>query len=74
MPDQESPAWQIEFYQDGRGLSPVEEFLKSLSVHERAEALHVIDLLQAYGLRLGMPHARPISGMWELRAGPGRLF
>jgi phage-related protein len=36
--------------------------------------VQVIDMLHDYGLHLGMPHARPIAGMWELRAGPGRFF
>ncbi len=36
--------------------------------------LRVIDLLKEFGVKLGMPHARPIAGMWELRAGAGRCF
>jgi phage-related protein len=34
----------------------------------------VLDLLQEFGPLLGMPHARPVGDLWELRAGPGRLF
>jgi phage-related protein len=71
---QDTPGWRIEFYKDRRGRLPAVDFLNSLPDRERAEALRIIDLLQLYGLSLGMPHARPIAGMWELRAGPGRFF
>lgn len=74
MPPQDQHPWVIEFYKDRRGRIPVEDFLNTLPAHERLEALRVIDLLELYGLVLGMPHARPIAGMWELRAGPGRIF
>jgi phage-related protein len=46
----------------------------SLPKKDQAEVLRVVDLLQEFGLSLGMPHARPIAGMWELRAGGGLLF
>jgi phage-related protein len=74
MPPSDQTPWVVEFYKDRRGRIPVEEFLNTLPVRERLEVLRVIDLLEVYGLALGMPHARPISGMWELRAGPGRVF
>lgn len=66
--------WRVEFYIDARGRSPVEKFLDALSVTERAEALRVLRLLREYGISLGMPHARPIGGLWELRPGPNRFF
>ena len=35
----------------------------------------VLDLLHEFGLALKLPHARPVTkGLWELRAGAGRLF
>lgn len=74
MPPQAQRSWVIQFYRDRRGRIPVEDFLNTLPERERLEALRVIDLLEIYGLTLGMPHARPIAGMWELRAGPGRVF
>lgn len=74
MPPEESGNWTVEFYQDRRGRIPVEEFLNSLPQDERSEVLRVIDLLEMHGLSIGMPHARPIAGMWELRTGPDRLF
>jgi len=66
--------WTVEFYTDVRGNSPVEEFLQSLSKRERTEAARAIELLREFGLLLGMPHARPVGGLWELRAGAGRIF
>lgn len=74
MPPQDQAPWVIQFYRDRRGRSPVEDFLSTLPERERLEALRVIDLLEEHGLTLGMPHARPIAGMWELRAGSGRVF
>ncbi len=50
------------------------EFLSGLPVQERAKIARVIDLLQEFGPLLGMPHARPVGDLWELRAGAGRLF
>ena len=74
MPPQEQIPWVVQFYKDRRGNIPVEDFLNTLPERERLEVLRVIDLLEVYGLALGMPHARPIAGMWELRAGSGRIF
>jgi phage-related protein len=70
----ELPGWTLDFYTDARGRSPVAEFLASLPVGERARCARVLALLQDFGLHLGMPHARPVGDLWELRAGAGRLF
>ena len=73
MPNAE--AWSVEFYLDDRGVSPVELYLESLQPNDRAVMLRVIKLLGAYGVQLSMPHARRVEGpLWELRAGPGRVF
>jgi phage-related protein len=74
VPTESPQAWRVEFYTDARGRSPALNFLQSLPKKEQAELLRVIDLLQEFGVQLGMPHARPIAGLWELRAGAGRLF
>jgi phage-related protein len=66
--------WRVEFYHDARGKSPVEEFLASLPARERAALFRALQLLEMLGPALGMPHARPIEGLWELRAGAGRAF
>jgi len=67
--------WRIDFYQDGRGKKPVDDFLQEQQSDTRALLLRAIDLLQRYGLTLGDPHVRLISDkLWELRAGAGRIF
>lgn len=67
--------WQIGFYEDHRGKSPVLEYLNSLPVKERARANHALKLLAEFGTHLGLPHARHIQGrLWELRPGDHRLF
>jgi phage-related protein len=66
--------WTVEFYTDARGNSPVVKFLASLPPQERAKIARVLNLLQEFGPLLGMPHARPVGDLWELRTGAGRLF
>ena len=66
--------WCVEFYTDARGHSPVLAFLDSLPGQERARVARVIALLREFGPLLGMPHARPVEGIWELRAGATRVF
>jgi phage-related protein len=73
----EERRWRIAFWTDGRGRSPVVEFLNKLAPHERAEAENAFRLLREFGRLLGMPHARAVSGhpkLWELRPGPNRIF
>ena len=78
MSEETKPAeWRIEFYATQRGKSPVEDFLDGLPVPERAKARNVLRLLKEFGILLGLPHARPISGhakLRELRGGDVRLF
>ncbi len=67
--------WQIHFYEDRRGKSPVLEFINSLSPKDRAKVNNIFRLLEEFGTNLGMPHARRIEGqLWELRPGDNRLF
>jgi phage-related protein len=71
------PGWTIEFYTDARGKSPVLEYINGLPVRERARVRNHLRLLQEFGTKLGMPHARPLTGhkrLWELRPGAIRLF
>jgi phage-related protein len=67
--------WQIYFYEDPRGKSPVLDFINSLSPMDRARVNNGLRLLEEFGIDLGMPHARRIEGrLWELRPGGNRLF
>ncbi len=79
MSEEPQPAnnWRIEFYATRRGKSPVAEFLDGLPAPERAKARNVLRLLKEFGVLLGLPHSRPISGhakLRELRGGDVRLF
>jgi hypothetical protein len=67
--------WQIRFYEEYRGRSPVLEFINRLPTRDKAKITNTLRLLEEFGTRLGMPHARPIEGkLWELRPGGNRLF
>jgi phage-related protein len=71
------PGWTIEFYTDARGKSPVLEYINGLSDRERAKVRNHMRLLQEFGIELGMPHARSLTGhkpIRELRPGAIRLF
>ena len=60
--------WEIEFYETHTGRCPVQDFIDDLDPKGQAKVLWVVDLLQKYGPRLGMPYAKHIGGeLWELR-------
>ncbi len=62
--------WKIVFYQDGKGKRPVQEFLDGLSKTARAAVLRDLDLLKEFGIKIGFPTVRPVTGvrkLWELR-------
>jgi hypothetical protein len=62
--------WQIHFYENRRGRSPVLEFINRLPAGDRAKINNTLRLLEEFGIQLGMPHARRIEGkLWELRPG-----
>ena len=50
--------WSIEYYQSGNGKYPVEEFIESLEVKSQARIARTLDLLEDFGIKLGMPYAR----------------
>jgi phage-related protein len=67
--------WEILFYQDSRGRSPVLEFINDLPIEQQAKVRNMLRLLREFGTALGMPHARHVEGkLWELRSGAVRLF
>ena len=72
----QSPSlWRVAFYKDSRGRSPIVDYLNMLPVAEQAAAQEAFSLLREFGLALGMPHAKHISGkLWELRPGANRFF
>ncbi|MDD5703212.1 MAG: type II toxin-antitoxin system RelE/ParE family toxin [Dehalococcoidales bacterium] len=61
--------WGIEYYKAASGQIPVKEFIEALNVKERAKVARTIDLLEEFGINLGMPYAEHVEGeLWELRA------
>ena len=66
-------AWTIDFYRDTEGNVPVEGFLVSLPEKDRARIAWTINLLEEYGLQLGLPYVKHLRGkLWELRIRAGR--
>jgi len=60
--------WNIEYYRSGSGRSPVEEFIDSLDTKSSASIARSLDLLEEFGINLGMPYARHLEKqLWELR-------
>jgi hypothetical protein len=62
MPDQPPSPWRIVFWKDSRGRSPIADYLNALPVAEQAAAEEAFCLLREFGIALGMPHAKHISG------------
>lgn len=65
--------WDIEYYETEKGRFPVKEFVDSLDTKARAKVARTLDLLQQFGINLGMPYARHLEEqLWELRTQYGR--
>ncbi len=66
--------YEIIYYSNENGQCPILEFLKSIPKKDRAKILREIDLLEEFGLQLGMPHLKKMKGtddLWELRVKQG---
>ena len=60
--------WGIEFYEAANGQIPVKEFIEALNIKERAKVARTVDLLEEFGINLGMPYAEYVEeDLWELR-------
>ena len=65
--------WNIEFYQSLSGKYPVEEFISALEVKSQARIAKTLDLLEEFGIELGMPYTKYLEKqLWELRIRVGR--
>lgn len=65
--------WSIEYYQSEAGRSPVAEFIDSLEVSAKAKVARTLDLLEEFGIDLGMPYAKHLENqLWELRVRQAR--
>jgi phage-related protein len=65
--------WNIEFYESVSGKYPIEEFISSLEVKSQARIAKSLDLLEEFGIKLGMPYTKYLEKqLWELRIRVGR--
>jgi len=68
--------FDIEYY-DEDGRCPIVEFILQQSPKEQAKIMREIEMLQEFGLALGMPYIRKIRGkdnLWELRIKHGTNY
>lgn len=63
------PKWNIVYYKSQAQSSPVYDFIESLDVRTQAKVANSLDLLAEFGVLLGSPHVKKVSGtpLWELR-------
>lgn len=61
--------WHIEYYESHYGDKPVEDFIGSLEEKAQAKVTRTLELLEEFGIRIGLPHAKKLGGtsLWELR-------
>lgn len=61
--------WKIVYYETEQGASPVFDFIGALELKARTKVANALDLLKEYGTKIGLPHAKKLSGsqLWELR-------
>jgi len=65
--------WNIKYYQSEAGRSPVAEFIDSLEASAKARVARTLDLLEEFGIELGMPYAKHLEKqLWELRVRQAR--
>jgi phage-related protein len=68
-------SWKTECYLDSRGNNPVERFIESLPVDDRASLRARIDFFGQIGNRAREPISKSLgSGLFELRAKASRVF
>lgn len=61
--------WDVVYFESGGGNAPIYDFIGSLSAVAKAKVSNTLDLLTEYGIKLGLPHVRKVTGtkLWELR-------
>ncbi len=61
--------WNVILYKTPTGDVPVREFILSLEVKAKSKVEDSIKLLKEFGIRLGLPHVKKLTGteLWELR-------
>jgi hypothetical protein len=46
-------AWEIEYFETGKGRCPVQEFIDSLDTRSKAKIARTLDLLEEFGIKPG---------------------
>ena len=61
--------WKVILYRNSSGDYPVQEFINGLEIKAQSKVKDTIKLLQEFGIRLGLPHVKKLTGtkLWELR-------
>lgn len=61
--------WKILLYKTPQGDTPVNDFILELDLKAQSKVRDTITMLQEFGLRLGLPHVKKLTGteLWELR-------
>jgi len=61
--------WKIAYYKTLQGSDPVYNFINGLAGRVKSKIINTIDLLEEFGIRLGLPHVKKLTGtsLWELR-------
>lgn len=61
--------WKIIYYKTSQGTNPVYNFISSLDEKTKSKVIDTVDLLEEFGVRLGLPHVKKLAGtsFWELR-------
>lgn len=72
----DSDDWNIVFFLDAQGSSPVEEYLDALDVRTRARFVWSLEQLRVRNVQATEPLVRKLQGkLWELRrAGDGNIY
>jgi len=64
--------FDVEFYEQENGKTPMVEFLDSLDIKMKAKVLQMISVLQDYGNELREPYTKYLKdGIFELRVKQG---
>jgi len=76
--------YEVVFFEDNRGRSPVKDFLDKLQIdaaHQKSakqllsKIVFYIEVLERTGSRSGLPYTKFIgNGIWELRPSDHRIF
>jgi putative addiction module killer protein len=67
--------FELRFWQDARGRTPVRDWFEALAAPQKRTVARLLGLLERLGPQLALPYARNLGGgLWELRdtgTGPG---